>query len=143
VVKEILKHSDKKGRLLLTPYTDKDFKKIGIEKDVEIKNEKRDHSIAWSHRKYGDIDIYFISNQTNEAQAFHVNFRVKEKSLQTWDPVTGKINELQLGRGNGSYFIGMAPGESNFFIFRKPVPGNANNGGSKYSEESLLLKHPY
>lgn len=140
VFNEILKGSNKKGKLLLTPYTDKDFKKIGIEKDVEIENEKRDHSIAWSHREYGDMDIYFISNQTNEAQAFHVNFRVQGKSLELWDAVNGKINKMQLGASNGSYFIGMAPGESKFFIFRKSVPGNANNGGSKYSEESLVLK---
>jgi len=139
VFKEILKANNKKGKLLLTPFTDPDFKKIGIEKDVEIDNKEGNNLIAWTHRKYGDTDIYFISNQTNEEQAFRVKFRVKGKSLELWDAVNGKINELQLGVGNGSYFIGMAPGESSFFVFRRQVP-ITNNAFSRSSEKSLLLK---
>jgi len=140
VFKKILKANNKKGKLLLTPFTDMDFKKIGIEKDVEIKDTKGNNNIAWTHRKYGDTDIYFISNQTNKGQAFHANFRVKGKSLELWNPVNGKTNELRSGAGNDSYFIGMAPGESKFFIFRRQVIINANKADSKSSEKSLLLK---
>ncbi|HKZ66739.1 MAG TPA: glycosyl hydrolase, partial [Chitinophagaceae bacterium] len=140
VFKEILKGNNKKGKLFFTPFNDPDFKKMGVEKDVEIENAKGKNLIAWTHRKYRDTDIYFISNQTNEEQGFHINFRVKEKSMEIWDPVNGKINDLQLGVNSGSYSTGMAPGESNFFIFRKPEPARANIAVSKPSDESLLLK---
>ena len=140
VFKEMLYDKNKKGRLLLAPYRDADFKKLGIEKDVEIQNEKGNNLIAWAHRKYSDTEIYFISNQANEAQSFHIKFRVKDKNLEIADAVNGKINDLQSGAGNGSYTLGMPPGASKFFIFRKMEHTNKNKKGAMISADSLSLK---
>jgi len=147
VIKEMLKPG-KKGKMMLTPYVDADFKKLGIEKDVKIsKTDNRTpfkpNSIAWTHRKTADADIYFISNQSTEMQGFNVKFRVKAKNLEIWNAVSGKIGYLDLGVSDGSYAIGIGPGDSYFYVFRNSSTNKrANNvsGSNEWSENDLSLK---
>ncbi|MFT3844416.1 MAG: glycosyl hydrolase [Lacibacter sp.] len=127
LMKEIVKPG-KKGKLFLAPYTDIDFAKIGIEKDVEIisKNKTFPNAFAWTHRKTADADIYFVSNQTNTSQQFEIKFRDgKNKYVQWFDPVTGSSTDMSLGHKGNSFTVGVGPGNSNFYVFRKTK--NASN----------------
>ncbi|MEQ1798834.1 MAG: glycosyl hydrolase [Lacibacter sp.] len=140
IIKEMLKPG-KKGKIMLTPYVDTDFKKLGIEKDVKISQTDnstpfKPNSIAWTHRKAGDADIYFISNQSNEMQGFNVKFRVKGKNLEIWDPVTGKIGYMDFGVSDGSYFMGMGPGDSYFYVFRNSSSSKKENKSFNSNEWS-------
>ncbi|TZF80643.1 hypothetical protein FW774_20235, partial [Pedobacter sp. BS3] len=47
-------------------------------------------AIAWTHRRDGDSDIYFVSNQTGSENHAELLFRVNGKIPQLWDPETGK-----------------------------------------------------
>ncbi len=101
------------------PYMDSSFLRLGLEKDLAV--EGNNHPIAWTHKKYGDADIYFISNQSNEAWQGALKFRIKGKSLQIADAVTGQIMNVESNSNNGSCFLSMAPGASYFYIFCKPT----------------------
>ena len=87
-INELFHSNGKKGKVLSLPYTDNSFSKLGLQKDVDVISPQ--HSISWAHRKTGDADIYFISNQLNKQQKAHISFRVKGKDLVMLDPVTGK-----------------------------------------------------
>ncbi len=65
------------------------FEKLGIQKDVSILN--NDHSIAWTHRKIGADDVYFISNQKETDQNIELVFRNGDEMGEVWSPVSGQI----------------------------------------------------
>lgn len=72
-----------KKRIIPTPYTNSSFAQLGIEKDVDIIS--NNHSIAWTHRKNGKEDIYFISNQKGIAQTITLSCRNMQQIPQIWD----------------------------------------------------------
>ncbi|MFY0606481.1 MAG: hypothetical protein JXR10_07195 [Cyclobacteriaceae bacterium] len=68
------------------------FSEIGLVKDFTVMN---DSSILWTHRRTAELDIYFITNQTDESIKIAPEFRV-EKSLkpQLWDAISGAVRPL-------------------------------------------------
>lgn len=132
IIAEITKPG-KKGKLVLTPYTDADFSQLGVEKDVLINNKTKtlNNTIAWTHRKIGDDEIYFVSNQTDAFQTFEIKFRDgKNKYKGEFDPVKGSFAEGIFPR-NDSFECKLNPGASTFFVFR-------NNRFFSLSEKPFL-----
>jgi len=105
--------------LFSAPFTDSTFKKLGLERDVLIQGSS--NSIAWTHRKYGETDIYFISNQSQEIWSGQIDFRVKNKSMKMADAVTGQVWGFEDRARKGSYIIGIGAGASMFYIFQNAV----------------------
>jgi hypothetical protein len=52
---------------------------MGVQKDIDIIRGKK--AIAWTHRKNGNSDIYFISNQTGTVQNVKLSFRIGDRVL--------------------------------------------------------------
>ena len=84
----------------------------------------------WIHRRDGETDIYFISNQTTKELTAEVAFRVVGKQPELWDAVTGSIRELAEYRntsdGRTEVSLKFAPRQSFFIVFRRKV--NVNHG---------------
>src|SRR5690606_26735440 len=59
--------------------------KAGLAPDVVC----ADSAIMWTHRRAKDLDIYFLSNQSDRPVATHVSFRVANKVPEMWDPIDG------------------------------------------------------
>jgi hypothetical protein len=106
---------------MIAPYTDPTFEKLGLEKDVDIKN--NDHSIAWTHRKTNDADMYFISNQKDEEKVVTISFRITGKVPEIWDPVSCKIDSSTFfwstNNGHTRVQYTLDANQSVFVIFRK------------------------
>ena len=121
VIKSFLNKENKKGKIVFTPYMDSSFVKLGVQKDVEIFNNT--HSIAWTHRKVGDDDVYFISNQKDTVQNIDVSFRITGKIPEIWNTLDPSDIWKRLGiqKGRARVFLKMQPGESVFIVFRKPA----------------------
>src|ERR1700712_3887596 len=66
-----------KGQVIIGNYNDSSFNKLGIEKDVIIKDSSNNVTgdIAWTHRKDGVTDIYFISNQSGKMKRINISLR--------------------------------------------------------------------
>lgn len=80
-----------------------------------------DHSIHYGHRKKDEIEIYFISNQTNEEQVIYPEFRVKGKQPELWEATTGSIRYLPAYESKENSTIvpmKLTPYESAFVVFR-------------------------
>jgi len=102
------------------PYTDSSFRKLGVKKDVDVIKGK--NAIAWTHRKNGDADIYFVANQSNDEQPVQLLFRIKYKTPEGWNPVNGsKFVDFtgHITDDGVMIFSKLLPGQSLFFVFKK------------------------
>ncbi|WP_142785496.1 glycosyl hydrolase [Changchengzhania lutea] len=64
---------------------------LKIRKDVILKPED---PVLWTHRSLLDKDIYFLTNQSETEIKINPSFRVKNKTPELWDAVTGEIRSL-------------------------------------------------
>jgi hypothetical protein len=109
-----------KGQVLYGPYKESTFDKLGFERDFSATNVQgqTERDIAWTHRATPSADIYFISNQKDEARTVDVSLRVSGRIPELWNPVTGAVANagtwrVEKGRtvlpirleANGSMFI--------------------------------------
>lgn len=125
-----------KGKFVLTPYREKDFDDIGLKQDMIIDTFPRTkwqdkllpQKLAINHRKLGEKEIYFISNQNDQSQTFNFSFDTGGLLPEIYNPVTGKIGKpfsAEITKGKIRFFESFDPFESMFIIFEKkgiPVP---------------------
>jgi hypothetical protein len=106
----------------------------GIQPDFEV--DRAGVQIDYIHRRAGDADIYFVSNQGGSAEALTATFRVAGKAPELWIPETGAIQPLfvydSAGDGRTKVRLRLDPYGSAMVVFRKPagehftsVSGNA------------------
>lgn len=64
---------------------------MNVRPDVDINT---DHAVLWTHRTLNGMEIFFLTNQSEEEVNFEPSFRVKGLKPQLWDAVTGEIRSL-------------------------------------------------
>lgn len=64
---------------------------LGVPKDVDIGS---DQPVLWTHRSMRGMEIYFLTNQSENEINFTPSFRVSGLKPQLWDAVTGEIRSL-------------------------------------------------
>jgi hypothetical protein len=81
------------GKVLTGPYQEVTFDKIGITRDVIVKDSAGNYAngIAWTHRGALGFDIYFISNQQEQQRTIELSFRSTKGRPELWDALTGEI----------------------------------------------------
>ncbi|MCX6930108.1 MAG: glycosyl hydrolase [Verrucomicrobia bacterium] len=102
----------------------------GLVPDIEFRNPPAGAKFDWIHRRHGDTEIYFISNQSALDTTANLVFRVAGKQPELWDAVTGGIRDLPDWREeNGRTIVPMqfVPRQSWFVMFSKKAqaPGKA------------------
>jgi hypothetical protein len=106
--------------VVAAPYTETSFEKLGVKKDFQIENSNG--SITWTHKKYGELDIYFVSNQTDSVQLVKFSIPVTGKMLQIFNPVTGSTGgylSVPVEKGRSTDFLSLKPNESVFIVSSK------------------------
>jgi hypothetical protein len=94
----------------------------GLAPDIEFRNPSSGAKFDWIHRRHGDTEIYFLSNQGARDTTAHPVFRVAGKQPELWDAVNGGIRSLpQWQDENGRTLVPLefAPRQSWFVVFRK------------------------
>jgi hypothetical protein len=85
--------------------------------------------IVWTHRRMKGVDIYFISNQTDEAKNIRPGFRITGKQPELWNAVDGSIRilpEFSVEGRNTFVPLNLEPYQSFFIVFKdglNPVEG--------------------
>jgi hypothetical protein len=136
VLHQLLNAGHKKGTIIFAPFTDSSFVKLGMQKDVEIVN--NDHSIAWTHRKVEDADIYFLSNQKPVEQDIKFSFRIKNTMPEIFDAVNGTIlkpSSWEYKNNSTNSLIHFEPNQSLIIVFRKKGIKSINGNRTKEREE--------
>ncbi|MGD8777364.1 MAG: glycosyl hydrolase [Ignavibacteria bacterium] len=67
------------------------FDMLEVIPDCKVKEED---PLLFIHRKVADGEIYFVSNQSEEAITIKPEFRVTGKVPRLWNPVTGTVRDL-------------------------------------------------
>lgn len=101
------------------PYHATDFSADGLTPDVIVPQD-----IAWTHRRGDEAEVYFISNQQDEARTLTVSLRVSGKKPELWNPLTGEITEeVSYVQENGRTVVplSLAAAESVFIVLKDPA----------------------
>lgn len=83
--------------------------------------------VHYGHRRVGDTDIYFITNQSENQITVFPEFRIKSKQPELWNPTDGSIRKLpgymQTIRGT-IVPLQLEANESMFIVFREKASGS-------------------
>ena len=108
-----------KGQIFTGMTMEEVFERLKLKPDcLYDKNEP----ILYTHRKCGNSDIYFISNQSGRMIQTDVQFRVQGMQPELWDAVNGKIRPLPAFLHTEEATVvplQLDANESAFIVFRK------------------------
>ena len=113
---------------------------LKIEKDVEI---EKDIPVLWTHRSLLGMEIYFLTNQSENKISFESSFRVTGLEPQLWNAVTGKIRVLHeyTNTGNRTKLpITLEGYESCFIVFTNNKNDNVISNNSRNFPDFKTLK---
>jgi hypothetical protein len=104
-----------------------------------------DEAYGYIHRRAGDVDLYFVSNRSENAAQSAFTFRVSGKQPELWDPLTGSRRDARAFRqqdGTTTVPLAFDPYGSIFVIFGKAIAadaqGGADNNAPEYHEAATL-----
>jgi len=103
--------------------------KLGIPPDFEPLRTPDGARLAYIHRKVGNADVYFVSNQRYSPERVVCTFRVSGRIPELWHPDTGKIETASVfeeKNGRTSILLNFDPAGSVFVVFRRPLRGYAH-----------------
>ena len=93
------------------------LKKINVAEDFESTA-----SLRYTHRKTNDLDIYFVSNKTDQTLTADCLFNIKEGVPELWDPIKGETRPLfdfTRTKGRTAIPLTFASYQSFFVVFNK------------------------
>lgn len=118
-----VEHKTEKGQLLVGAYQEKDLERIEIQRDIDLQIiGGENNSIAWSHRKTDNGDVYFVSNQNNEPVTVNADFRVIGYLPEIFDPMSGEMEEVKewkMNENSTNVMLQLAANQSVFVAFEK------------------------
>lgn len=120
------------GMIFVDSSLQKVLDEIGIAPDLLLIGESATDSILWIHRKKGAIEIYFLTNQSNQLVKVDADFRVNDKFPEIWDAVNGEqrgLFEYDRRMGRTQIHLEFKPGESFYVLFSENArkKNNAKN----------------
>ncbi|TKK65798.1 DNA-binding protein [Ilyomonas limi] len=141
LIQSVYQQQNKKR--FIAPWQQDDFVSTGIQRDVEIHDDKNASmtDFAWTHRRDNDVDIYFISNQKEEERSISISLRTKGKVPEIWSAVTGSINKnltWKFTNGRTNISLDAAPNQSFFIVLAKPAGTITSNNKIAYQSKKLF-----
>jgi hypothetical protein len=110
------------GRVMQGIDLEEAFRRLKVAPDVVAPG-----GILWKHRRVGDDDIYFLSNQKDSSRTETISFRVKDRAPELWYPDSGRIERpavYDCVAGAVNLPIHFDPHGSVFVVFRRPAEEN-------------------
>jgi hypothetical protein len=101
-------------------------------------------NMAWTHRRDGETDIYFLSNQLPGERVVECDFRVTGKIPELWDAADGSHRVAAvyaIGKSTTTLSLKFDPAGSVFVIFRKPAESSAT-GGTNWTQYKKVQEIP-
>jgi len=103
-----------------------------------------DKFINQNYYKYGDLDIFFISNSNaNESREINAKFDIQGKIPWLWNAETGERNMLTDQVSNNNLTLLFGPAESKLIVFDKFKEGDLLDTENKISNGELLIAGPW
>lgn len=96
---------------------------LGLPPDFEFTGNRKPR-LAYIHRRIGEAEVYFVSNQQKRFEAAECTFRVSGKVPELWHPDTGRIERAPIFAekdGRTTVSLLFEPAGSVFVVFRQPL----------------------
>jgi len=125
------------GRLISDMTLDEIVQVDSLAPDIEFRDVSTQAKLDWIHRRDGDCEIYFVSNQSAVPVTADVVFRVGGKQPEWWDAVTGQIRDLPNWReedGRTAVPLAFASRESYFVVFREKPQLTSSKDAKNFPE---------
>lgn len=110
-----------KGKVF-TGITEKEIiVKLAIGQDFVSSSKSPDAAINYIHKRIGDTDIYFVTNQKRRSEELVCSFRVTGKQPEYWNADTGETTPVVFYResnGHTQLPVQLDPAGSVFIVFR-------------------------
>ena len=136
-------HKVGRGRVISGMTLGKIVQGDGLPPDVEFRDVSPRARLDWIHRRDGDREIYFVSNQAAVAATAEVVFRAGGKQPELWDPVTGQIRDLpnwREAKDRTAVPLTLAPRESYFVIFRKKAEAGRSTDAKNFPKRTPVAE---
>ncbi|WBQ19282.1 glycosyl hydrolase [Sphingobium yanoikuyae] len=87
--------------------------------DIAFATPEDAQSLLWQHRRDGQTDIYFLSNQAKAARDISLRFRVTGRAPELWKADSGRMTPLSYRQqpDGVDVSVSLAPEESAFVVF--------------------------
>ncbi len=112
---------------------------LKVGKDFDLEHD----SVLWTHRTMPGMEVYFLSNQSDEKIDIQPTFRVTGLRPQIWDAATGAIRRLHeyepTVRGTRLEVM-LEPGQSQFVVFTNDSTDDVHAGYSGNFPSRKALK---
>jgi hypothetical protein len=136
-------HALGRGRVLQAPYTDSSFDRLGITRDIVFtgNNGQPVDKIAWTHRREGETDVYFISNQLEQERNIHISMRVTGRLPELWDAVTGETKvagEWWQQNGRTVVPVQLPENGSLFIVLRRKTNNTSGRPANKRVQQRVV-----
>ncbi|MBL7969797.1 MAG: hypothetical protein JNK09_22535 [Prolixibacteraceae bacterium] len=98
------------------------LKKTGITPDFQVEKAIAPTELKIAHRTSPEADIYFVSNQSEKAQAIAVSFRISGTQPELWQAEDGSISNAPVWNdkdGRTTVSLNLKGIQSVFVVFRK------------------------
>lgn len=117
------RHAYGKGQVVWGQRPEEVLAGLGVPRDFEYTRPKMETLLLAIHRRAGDTDIYFVSNQRERTEEVEARFRVGGKAAELWHPDTGVIEpaEYVIDQGRTTVPLRLDPFGSVFVVFRQPA----------------------
>jgi hypothetical protein len=142
----VSEHSYGKGRVIWGKTVEEVLHENGVPPDFTCEGSRFD----FIHRSRGGAEIYFVSNNGDEAAKAACTFRVHGRQPELWDPLNGQIRDAagftQQSDRRTTVPLELEPRGSLFVIFRKPIPlakNGAKTGNFPALAQVMELKGPW
>lgn len=115
------------------------FEFLKIKKDFHTE----DAPVLFTHRRLPGMEIYFITNQSDEEISIKPSFRVKDLKPELWDAVTGErreLNDYSIIEGNTVVPIKLEGRQSWFIVFTNITDSELKKGKKENFPEFEILK---
>ncbi len=98
-----------------------DILKSHLAPDFLVADERPSDGLTFTHRRDGDVDVYFVTNLQPRPVDTAVTFRITGKRAQRWDALTGGVEKPLAFRSKANGVevpVRLGPWESTFLVFR-------------------------
>lgn len=120
---------------------------LNIPADFDVSSRSGDAPVLCIHRRIGDTEVYFLTNQRRTTEALVAQFRMTGRQPELWDPDTGAITPVSvydIANGQTRLPLTLGPCGSVFVVFQKPVtPANRRVLEVRNGQTTLLSTQPF
>ncbi len=133
VAKRVVELKKLGAKIIDAPWTAATLDSLKIARDF-IATEKGEEAdkVAWTHRREGEADVYFISNQLERTRSFEFSLRADGRVPEIWNPATGEMRKAgtwKLEKGRTVFPLQLEAAESVFVVLREKTAVKSSASG--------------